>query len=236
MTKSFGWTQRDSFTQHDAQELCRVLFEALEGVWKGTEQENVIDRLYQGKMKGMVFFGSFLVLMEILDYVQCLNCGTESSRTDTYLDVPLVIKGMKNPFPNHFAHVTKKGFGETKAVGSIEEALFKFIEPEVLNGTNQYHCSKCNSPQDARKGLSFTSFPYLLTLQLKRFDFDFTYMKRIKLNDRVTFPEILDVNQFLLVCCPTQPPREFFFAGPPPFRSSSGESFESRTFHAFVMI
>ena len=34
------------------------------------------------------------------------------------------------------------------------------------------------------KGLKFKRFPYLLTLQLKRFDFDYQAMHRIKLNDR----------------------------------------------------
>jgi len=40
-------------------------------------------------------------------------------------------------------------------------------------------------------------FPYLLTLQLKRFDFDYTTMHRIKLNDRMTFPEELDMSIFI---------------------------------------
>ena len=34
------------------------------------------------------------------------------------------------------------------------------------------------------QGLKFKRFPYLLTLQLKRFDFDYSTMHRIKLNDR----------------------------------------------------
>ena len=37
---------------------------------------------------------------------------------------------------------------------------------------------------DALQGLKFLSFPYILTLQLKRFDFDYVTMHRIKLNDR----------------------------------------------------
>jgi len=34
-------------------------------------------------------------------------------------------------------------------------------------------------------------------LELKRFDFDFEIFQRVKLNDRVTFPELLDMNLFL---------------------------------------
>lgn len=47
------------------------------------------------------------------------------------------------------------------------------------------------------QGLRFLHFPYLLTLQLKRFDFDYTTMHRIKLNDRMTFPEELDMSPFI---------------------------------------
>lgn len=56
LTKSFGWTDADAFTQHDVQELLRVLFDALERVMKGTAQANLINDLYEGQMK---------------DYVQC---------------------------------------------------------------------------------------------------------------------------------------------------------------------
>lgn len=47
------------------------------------------------------------------------------------------------------------------------------------------------------QGLRFLHFPYLLTLQLKRFDFDYTTMHRIKLNDRMSFPEELDMSTFI---------------------------------------
>lgn len=85
------------------------------------------------------------------------ECEHESSRTDKYLDIPLVIRG----------------FGSSVPVKSVEEALGRFVQPEVLEGENQYKCEKCNKKVDAIKGLKFSSFPYLLTLQLKRFDFDY---------------------------------------------------------------
>lgn len=108
-----------------------------------------------------------------------------------------------------------------------EEALQAFIQPETLDGPNQYFCERCKKKCDARKvsqirdddclvvchissplqflcsvffslqGLRFLHFPYLLTLQLKRFDFDYTTMHRIKLNDRMTFPEELDMSPFI---------------------------------------
>ncbi|ELT97121.1 hypothetical protein CAPTEDRAFT_213869 [Capitella teleta] len=166
ITKSFGWESSEAWQQHDVQELCRVMFDALEKKWKKTDQANLINRLYQGHLK---------------DYVKCLKCGKESARTDAYLDIPLVIRP----------------FGSETAYQSVNEALNAFVEPEILNGCNQYFCDHCNLKCDAHKGLKFISFPYILTLQLKRFDFDYVTMHRIKLNDCVEFPEILNLNHLI---------------------------------------
>ncbi|KAG7274443.1 hypothetical protein CRUP_033599 [Coryphaenoides rupestris] len=166
VTRSFGWDSSEAWQQHDVQELCRVMFDALEQKWKQTEQADLINQLYQGKLK---------------DYVRCLECGNESWRNDTYLDIPLVIRP----------------FGASQAFGSVEEALQAFVQPETLDGPNQYFCERCKKKCDARKGLRFLHFPYLLTLQLKRFDFDYTTMHRIKLNDRMTFPGELDMSPFI---------------------------------------
>ncbi|CAH1998953.1 unnamed protein product [Acanthoscelides obtectus] len=167
LTTSFGWQGSDAWHQHDIQELCRVMFDALEQKFKDTKQANLINDLYEGKM---------------LDYVKCLECGTEKSREDTFLDIPLPVRP----------------FGSTVAYNSVEEALRAFVQPETLDGNNQYHCEKCNKKCDAHKGLKFTKFPYLLTMHLKRFDFDYSTMHRIKLNDKVVFSEILNLNSFII--------------------------------------
>ncbi|XP_061169220.1 ubiquitin carboxyl-terminal hydrolase 47-like isoform X7 [Saccostrea echinata] len=166
LTKSFGWDSSEVWQQHDVQELCRVMFDALEMKWKKTDQANLINNLYQGKLK---------------DYVKCLECGNESARLDTYLDIPLVIRP----------------FGSNETHGSVDEALQAFVEPETLDGNNQYFCEKCNKKCDAHKGLKFVSFPYMLTLQLKRFDFDYSTLHRIKLNDKMSFPGVLNLNHLI---------------------------------------
>ncbi|KAK6187315.1 hypothetical protein SNE40_005373 [Patella caerulea] len=166
LTKSFGWDSSEVWQQHDVQELCRVMFDALEQKWKNTKQANLINQLYQGKLK---------------DYVKCLECGYESARTDAYLDIPLVVQP----------------FGSNKAYGSVEEAMNAFVQPETLEDSNQYFCERCNKKCNAHKGLKFITFPYLLTMQLKRFDFDYSTMHRIKLNNRMTFPDLLDINSFI---------------------------------------
>jgi hypothetical protein len=57
LTASFGWTSSDAFTQHDVQELNRVLFDALEETFEGSDADGVINTLYQGKF--FFFFFSF---------------------------------------------------------------------------------------------------------------------------------------------------------------------------------
>lgn len=104
----------------------------------------------------------------MIDYVKCLECGREKSRVDTFLDIPLPVRP----------------YGSTIAYSSIEEAMQAFVTPEILDGNNQYYCENCNKKCNAHKGLKFSKFPYLLTLHLKRFDFDYTTMHRIKLNDK----------------------------------------------------
>lgn len=167
LTRSFGWDSSEAWQQHDIQELCRVMFDALEHKFKNTEQSDLISRLYEGKM---------------MDYVRCLECRTDKAREDTFLDIPLPVRP----------------FGSQTAYASIEEALKAFVAPETLDGNNQYWCEKCGKKCDAHKGLKFSRFPYLLTLHLKRFDFDYTTLHRIKLNDKVTFPEFLHLDSLLV--------------------------------------
>lgn len=166
LTRSFGWDASDSWQQHDIQELCRVMFDALEQKFKDTDQADFINNLYQGKL---------------IDYVTCLECKTEKTRIDTFLDIPLPVRP----------------FGSTVAYNSVAEAMHAFIQPEILDGNNQYSCETCNKKCDAHKGLKFSHFPYILTLHLKRFDFDYNAMTRIKLTDRVEFPHILNINGYL---------------------------------------
>lgn len=153
LTKSFGWQSSEAWQQHDIQELCRVMFDALEQKFRDTQQAKFINDLYEGIM---------------LDYVRCLECGTEKSREDKFMDIPLPVRS----------------FDSKITYNSVDEALRAFVQPETLEGNNQYNCEKCNKMCDAHKGLKFIKFPYLLTLHLKRFDFDYNTMHRIKLNDK----------------------------------------------------
>lgn len=78
LTRSFGWNTWDSFMQHDAQELCRVLLDNMESKMKGTDVESVIPRLFCGKM---------------VSYIRCKNVDYESKREENFYDIQLKVKG-----------------------------------------------------------------------------------------------------------------------------------------------
>jgi ubiquitin carboxyl-terminal hydrolase 47 len=171
LTRSFGWYSSDSWTQHDVQELCRVMFDALEHKFRKTQQADLINTLYQGKMIDYVRYNHtiFSYLMICNDFLfRCMECKKENIREDTFLDIPLPIRP----------------FGKETSFGSVEEALEGFVEAETLDGANQYACDNCGKKCDTRKGLKLVHIPYLLTLHLMRFDFDYNSIHRLKLNDK----------------------------------------------------
>lgn len=65
------------------------------------------------------------------------------------LDIQLNVKGCKN----------------------LEESFKEYIAEETLEGDNKYMAEGFGL-QDAKKGVIFESFPPVLHLQLKRFEFD----------------------------------------------------------------
>jgi ubiquitin carboxyl-terminal hydrolase 47 len=166
LTKSFQWDVRDGFQQHDVQEFCRVLFDAIELSVEATQQANMIKDLYEGTL---------------MDYVECKNCKKASCREDKFLDISLTVR-------NEFDKIYND---------SVEKALETYIKPDLLTGDNKYRCENCGGLQDAEKGLKFKTLPYILLLQLKRFDLDYNTMHRIKLNDYVKFPQVLNMNPYV---------------------------------------
>ena len=48
LIKSFQWDSQQAFEQHDIQEFCRVLFDAIEQNISCSTNENFISELYEG--------------------------------------------------------------------------------------------------------------------------------------------------------------------------------------------
>ena len=71
-----------------------------------------------------------------------------------------------------------------------------FIEGDLLDQDNQYHCQKCDKKVDALKRTSLKTMPRYMITALKRFDFDFDTMMRRKLNDFFEFQVEVDMREY----------------------------------------
>jgi len=112
---------------------------------------------------------------KIKTYISCINVPYESSRVEDFWDVQLNVSGNKN----------------------LLESFQDYINVEKLDGENQYFAGEEYKLQDANKGVIFMSFPDVLHLQLKRFEYDIQRDTMMKINDRYEFPEEFDAASYL---------------------------------------
>ncbi|OII76881.1 ubiquitin carboxyl-terminal hydrolase family protein [Cryptosporidium andersoni] len=81
LLKSFGWDAADAFTQHDAQELNRLLCDRLEEEMKSTNVDGTIKALFEGEYE---------------NYIECLDVDCTSKRTENFYDLQVDVKGVNS--------------------------------------------------------------------------------------------------------------------------------------------
>lgn len=112
---------------------------------------------------------------KIKTYISCINVDYESSRIEDFWDIQLNVTGLDN----------------------VLDSFKDYIQVEKMDGENQYFAGDQHKLQDANKGVIFNSFPDVLHLQLKRFEYDIQRDMMMKINDRYEFPEIFDAAPYL---------------------------------------
>ena len=115
-------------------------------------------------------------------YVKCEECGNESLNSQNFMDLSLPIKNE---------------FGTGVLNSSVERALENYINPEKLEGDNQYNCETCQKKVNAEKGLKLSVSPPVLFIHLARFTLDWETFQRVKIYDRVSFPHVLNMNDYI---------------------------------------
>jgi len=129
------------------------------------------------KMKGTEFEKALPQMFsgKIKTYISCINVPYESSRIEDFWDVQLNVSGNEN----------------------LLDSFQDYIQVEKLDGENQYFAGDQYKLQDANKGVIFQTFPDVLHLQLKRFEYDIQRDAMMKINDRYEFPEEFDAALYL---------------------------------------
>ncbi|EGN95429.1 hypothetical protein SERLA73DRAFT_76534 [Serpula lacrymans var. lacrymans S7.3] len=146
------------------------------------EFNRVLQDKLESKMKGTKAEGAIAKLFvgKMKSYIKCVNVDYESSRIEEFngkslkSNIQLNVKGMRN----------------------LYESFKDYVAVETLEGENKYQAEGFGL-QDAKKGIIFQSFPPVLHLQLKRFEYDIQRDAMVKINDRHEFPFEIDLGEFL---------------------------------------
>jgi hypothetical protein len=131
------------------------------------------EQLKGSNLDGMV---QRLFAGKVQSYIRCVHVNFESKREEDFYDIQLDVKGCKN----------------------VYDSFRKYIEIEMLDGENQYDAGELYGKQNAKKGVIFTQFPPVLTIHLKRFDFDYNTMSFKKIHNHYEFPTILQLDEYLV--------------------------------------
>jgi len=112
---------------------------------------------------------------ETMNYCKCLECGYMSTRREPFLTFRLPIDGVSN----------------------LDEAIKAYTKAETLSGDNQWFCDKCNQKRDALRGTAITRMPYVSSIMFNRWTMNWQTMQRLKLGNKMQFPEVLDMGPYL---------------------------------------
>ncbi|KAI6117686.1 hypothetical protein EDD16DRAFT_995965 [Pisolithus croceorrhizus] len=140
------------------------------------EFNRVLQDNLESKMKGTKAEGAIAKLFvgKMKSYIKCVNVDYEASKIEEFEDIQLNVKGMEN----------------------LCESFRYYVAEETMEGENKYQAEGFGL-QDAKKGIIFESFPPVLHLQLKRFEYDIQRDAMVKINDRYEFPFEIDLAEFI---------------------------------------
>jgi ubiquitin carboxyl-terminal hydrolase 7 len=134
-----------------------------------------IERMEE-KMKGTAVENALekLFVGKVKTYISCINVAHESSRVEDFWSIQLKVSGNKN----------------------IDESFRDYIQVGTMDGNNKYYTGEFGL-QDAKKGVIFESFPQVLHIQLKRYEYEPNLDVMKMVNDRYEFPETFDASVYL---------------------------------------
>ena len=81
---------------------------------------------------------------------------------------------------------------------NLYESLDSLTEGELMNGDNCIFCPQCKKKIAAVKSQKFKTLPRMLIFVLKRFEFDYDTLKKVKINDYYEFPQEVDMTKYLM--------------------------------------
>ncbi|BAT78430.1 hypothetical protein VIGAN_02110400 [Vigna angularis var. angularis] len=160
-------SQLSNGREEDAHEFLRHVIDTMQSVCLMEAGVNASGSLEEDTTLMGLTFGGYL-----RSKIKCMKCGGKSERQERMMDLTVEIEG---------------------DITTLVEALQRFTSTETLDGENKYHCVRCKSYEKAKKKLTVSEAPNVLTVALKRFQSG----KFGKLNKPIQFPEILNLAPFM---------------------------------------
>ena len=127
-------------------------------------------------MKGTPVEGSFNKMLtgKYNNYIQCIEVNCKREIEETYNEIQLTVKGYKN----------------------IYESFDSYTAEEILDNEDKYETEKYGK-QKAKKGIKFISFPPVLFLQLKRFEYNSKKDIMVKINDYFEYYNEIELSNYI---------------------------------------
>lgn len=169
----------DSTAHQDAHELLNHVLNAIgDDIVNETRARKGIETVQNGRhtvldvTPGNKTFVHRLFEGVLTNETRCLTCETVTSRDESFLDLSLDIE--RNM--------------------SVSACLQQFSASEMLCARNKFFCDTCSGLQEAEKRMKIKKQPNVLALHLKRFKYEESMGRFVKLAYRVVFPMELRLN------------------------------------------
>nr|XP_043878032.1 ubiquitin carboxyl-terminal hydrolase 7-like isoform X1 [Solea senegalensis] len=93
----------------------------------------------------------------------------------------------------HFWHLPLELVDSNAKSCSVVDSIDQYFQTSHFNGENQMYCDKCDSKSDATINCQMKHHPEVLTLLLKRFDYDYSCRRHVKNDCIVDVPFVLQI-------------------------------------------
>ncbi|CAM0951751.1 unnamed protein product [Alopecurus aequalis] len=153
--------------EEDAHEFLRYAIDTMQSAGTKEANKDGVHKLSEETTLMQLMFGGYL-----RSKIKCTKCGVSSEQRERILDLTVEIDG---------------------AINTLEDALHRFTSKEVLDGDNRYHCIRCKSYERAKKMLTISEAPNILTIALKRYQSGMFG----KINKVIRFPEYLNLSSYM---------------------------------------
>ncbi|CAK6952973.1 uncharacterized protein LOC115023417 [Scomber scombrus] len=143
------------------------------GIDRVSEQRDAAE--YLQKILSLTSDGASQLFHGELTHTKKCACGTQTNTGGQYWHLPLAL------------------VDSCSEVYSVVDGIENFFSTSNVDGENKMYCDDCDDKADATLRSVMTHHPDVLTLLLKRFEFDYRYMAYVKIKCTVDVPFTLQI-------------------------------------------